>query len=137
MNGTTIAPMPRQNTPPAQFPAQVLEQISALAQRIVAARKSQGHTQAQWAQRLGISQPTMARIERGDPAVATATYVMCLWLINPHLQLTSLLDTPAPVLATSSEPLAPQPVSPHAAPHAASPADEFAALLAQWKVPAL
>lgn len=33
-------------------------------------------------QKLGISQPTMARIERGDPSVAMASYVMCMWLIN-------------------------------------------------------
>jgi hypothetical protein len=33
----------------------------------------------------------MARIERGDPSVAMASYVMCLWLINPSLGLADLV----------------------------------------------
>ena len=83
--------MPRQNTSPADFPPAILAQIEQLAQSIVAQRKSRGETQAQWASKLGISQPTMARIERGDPAVAMATYVSCLWQLNPALDLGQLL----------------------------------------------
>lgn len=83
--------MPRQNTSPAEFPPAILLQIEQLAQRIVQQRKSRGETQAQWAERLGISQPTMARIERGDAAVSMATYVACLWQLNPALDLTQLL----------------------------------------------
>ena len=74
--------MPRQNTPPSDYPRAVLQQIEQLAQNIVIARKRRGESQVQWARKLGISQPTMARIERGDPSVATASYVMCMWLIN-------------------------------------------------------
>ncbi len=80
---------------------------------------------------LGISQPTMARLERGDPAIATATYVMCLWLVNPSLNLLQLLpEAPVqvPNLIKNSELLAPSPPC---------MAEEFAELLAQWKVPAL
>ncbi|WP_407713818.1 helix-turn-helix domain-containing protein [Comamonas testosteroni] len=83
--------MPRQNTSPADFPPAILAQIEELAQGIVAQRKQRGETQAHWAARLGISQPTMARIERGDPSVAMATYVSCLWQLNPALDLTRLL----------------------------------------------
>lgn len=83
--------MPRQNTSPAEFPPAILLQIEQLAQRIVAQRKSRGETQAQWAARLGISQPTMARVERGDPAVTMVTYISCLWQLNPELDLTRLL----------------------------------------------
>lgn len=85
--------MPRQTTPPADYPHAVLQQIERLAQNIVIARKRRGETQAQWARRLGVSQPTMARIERGDPSVAMASYVMCLWLIN---QAEGLADLIAP-----------------------------------------
>lgn len=127
--------MPRQNTSPAAFPPFILQQIEQLASRIVGARKACGETQAQWAQKLGISQPTMARIERGDPAIATATYVMCLWLVNPQLNLLALLpDAPSPapsavarLVDTSAMP----------APLAISPAEEFAELLAKWTVSAL
>ncbi|QXZ08465.1 helix-turn-helix transcriptional regulator [Comamonas sp. Y33R10-2] len=92
--------MPRQNTSPSAFPPAILAQIEQLAQSIVAQRKSRGETQAQWAAKLGISQPTMARIERGDPAVAMATYVSCLWQLNPALDLSQLLlnkENPTPV----------------------------------------
>ena len=83
--------MPRQNTPPADYPQAVLQQIERLAQNIVIARKRRGESQAQWAKKLGISQPTMARIERGDPSVAMASYVMCMWLINPANGLADLI----------------------------------------------
>ncbi|AVS66363.1 transcriptional regulator [Paracidovorax avenae] len=85
--------MPRQNTRPADYPQAVLQQIGQLAENIATARKRRGETQAQWARKLGVSQPTMARIERGDPSVAMASYVMCLWLIN---QAQGLADLAAP-----------------------------------------
>lgn len=72
----------------------MLRQIEQLAHNIVIARKRRGESQAQWAKKLGISQPTMARIERGDPSVAMASYVMCMWLIN---QATGLADLIAPL----------------------------------------
>ncbi|SFE29773.1 helix-turn-helix transcriptional regulator [Paracidovorax konjaci] len=86
--------MPRQNTSPADYPQAVLRQIGQLGQHIAIARKRRGESQAQWAKKLGVSQPTMARIERGDPSVAMASYVMCLWLIN---QAEGLADLIAPV----------------------------------------
>jgi len=86
--------MPIQNTSPADYPQAVLQQIEQLAQNIVIARKRRGESQAQWARKLGVSQPTMARIERGDPSVAMASYVMCMWLIN---QATGLAELVAPL----------------------------------------
>lgn len=83
--------MSRQNTAPSDYPQAVLRQIEQLAQNIVVARKRRGESQAQWAKKLGVSQPTMARIERGDPSVAMASYVMCLWLINPAVGLAELI----------------------------------------------
>lgn len=119
--------MPRQKTSPTDFPPFILQQIQKLAEHIVLTRKQRGETQAQWADKLGISQPTMARIERGDPAIATATYVMCLWLLNPELNLLSLIQAPSTTTTTTSmadaTPSQPCPTS---------AAEEFANLLAQW-----
>ena len=84
--------MPRQNTSPADYPPVVLQQIEKLAQNIAVARKRRGETQAQWAKKLGVSQPTFARIERGDPGVAMASYVMCMWLIDPAVGLADLVS---------------------------------------------
>lgn len=83
--------MPRKNTSSADYPHAVIQQIEQLAQNITIARKRRGESQAQWARKLGISQPTMARIERGDPSVAMASYVMCIWLIHPGAGLAELI----------------------------------------------
>lgn len=83
--------MPVQKTKPSDYPQAVITQIELLAQNIVIARKRRKETQAQWAKKLGVSQPTMARIEKGDPAVAMASYVMCMWLINPASALADLV----------------------------------------------
>ena len=123
--------MPRQNTCPADFPPFILSQIEQVAQQIVATRKARGETQAQWAQRLGISQPTMARLERGDPAIATATYVMCLWLVNPQLDLRQLLPSAPPATPPAQTAATPAQTAPPSA------ADELADLLASWSTPAL
>ena len=78
---------------PAEHPQAVLQQIERLGQHIAIARKRRGETQAQWARRLGVSQPTMARIERGDPSVAMASYVMCMWLVNPAMAVAESAET--------------------------------------------
>lgn len=83
--------MPRQNTSPTDYPQAVLQQIELLGQNIAIARKRRGESQAQWARRLGVSQPTMARIERGDPSVSMASYVMCMWLVNPAVAVADLV----------------------------------------------
>ncbi|MCZ8095610.1 MAG: helix-turn-helix domain-containing protein [Acidovorax sp.] len=83
--------MPKQKTSPAEYPQAVLQQIELLGHHIAIARKRRGETQAQWAQRLGVSQPTMARIERGDPSVAMASYVMCMWLVNPAMAVADVI----------------------------------------------
>ena len=33
----------------------------------------------------------MARIERGDPSVAMASYVMCMWLVNPAMAVADVI----------------------------------------------
>jgi DNA-binding XRE family transcriptional regulator len=84
--------MPKKNTKPSDYPQAVIKQIELLAQNIGIARKRRHETQAQWAKKLGVSQPTMARIERGDPSVAMASYVMCMWLINQASGLSDLIS---------------------------------------------
>lgn len=86
--------MPKQNSQYGDYPQAVINQIQLLAQNILIARKRRHETQAQWAKKLGVSQPTMARIERGDPSVAMVSYVMCMWLIN---QATGLPELIAPL----------------------------------------
>ena len=95
--------MPKQNTKPADYPQAVIQQIALLAQNIVVARRRRKETQAQWAKRLGVSQPTMARIERGDPSVGMASYVMCMWLIQPDCSLADLIAPQHDTIALERE----------------------------------
>ena len=95
--------MPVQNISPVDHPQAVRQEIERLAQHIVVARKRRGETQAQWAKRLGVSQPTMARIERGDPSVAMASYVMCMWLINQAEGLPELIAPERDMAALDQE----------------------------------
>lgn len=113
--------MPKQTTRPVDYPQAVLQQIEVLGQNIAIARKRRGETQAQWARRLGVSQPTMVRIERGDPSVAMVSYVMCMWLVNPGVAVAELIAPPNDYAALEREvgrvrgvrkpALAPQPVA--------------------------
>jgi transcriptional regulator with XRE-family HTH domain len=84
--------MPKQTSQYGDYPQAVISQIRLLAQNILIARKRRNETQAQWAKKLGVSQPTMARIERGDPSVAMVSYVMCMWLINQATGLPELIS---------------------------------------------
>lgn len=95
--------MPKQNTRPTDYPQAVIQQIELLAQNIVVARRRRKETQAQWAKKLGVSQPTMARIEKGDPSVAMASYVMCMWLINPSASLADLIAPQLDTIALERE----------------------------------
>ncbi len=40
-----------------------------------------------WADRIGVSEPTLGRMERGDPSVAMGVYATALWLIARDNQL--------------------------------------------------
>lgn len=95
--------MPKKNTQSIDYPQAVIRQIDLLAQNIVVARKRRKETQAQWAKRLGVSQPTMARIEKGDPSVAMASYVMCMWLIQPDCALADLIAPQHDTIALERE----------------------------------
>ena len=115
--------MPAQTTKPSDYPQAVIQQIEQLAKNIVIARKRRKETQAQWAKRLGVSQPTMARIERGDPAVSMASYVMCMWLINPAAALGELIAPAKDNIALEHEVARAQARRPKRAPSSQTPKD--------------
>ncbi len=139
--------MPKQNTSPTDYPQAVLAQIAQLGRHIAIARKRRGQSQAQWAKKLGVSQPTMARIERGDPAVAMASYAMCIWLIKPNSDFAELIAPQHDLAALAQEVTMLQakpartaaatgtPASAQLPPLATSRPAGLAALLADPKVP--
>ena len=82
------------------MPPMVSAQLRELGANLGVARKRRRESLKAWAQRIGISEPTVMRMERGDPSVALGIYATALWLMGrvgaiaelaaPHLDLGAL-----------------------------------------------
>ena len=86
-----VMPKPQQAllaTPPAAVAA-----LRTLGENLAIARVRRRESQRAWAKRLGVSVPTLIRMERGDPGVGAGTYATALWLIN---RVNLLADLAAP-----------------------------------------
>jgi transcriptional regulator with XRE-family HTH domain len=66
-----------QTLPPAASAA-----LRQLGENLAIARIRRRESQRAWARRIGISVPTLIRMERGDPGVAMGIYATALWLMN-------------------------------------------------------
>ena len=67
----------RQALPPAARQA-----LRRLGENLAIARIRRNEPQRLWAKRLGVSVPTLIRLERGDPSVGAGVYATALWLIG-------------------------------------------------------
>ncbi|MFL6664101.1 MAG: XRE family transcriptional regulator [Rhizobacter sp.] len=66
----------------ATLPPAAVESLRQLGQNLAVARIRRKESQRAWAQRVGVSVPTLIRMERGDPAVGAGVYATALWLIG-------------------------------------------------------
>ncbi len=92
--------MPKRPQAIESMPPRVSAQLRELGENLAVARKRRRESLKAWAQRIGISEPTMMRMERGDPSVALGIYATALWLMGrvgaiaelaaPHLDLGAL-----------------------------------------------
>ena len=60
----------------------VAAQLRQLGEDLTLARKRRRESRKAWAGRIGVSEPTLARMEAGDSAVAIGTYATALWLVG-------------------------------------------------------
>jgi len=60
----------------------VQRQIEALSQRLRAARMRRSMTQEVMAERVGVSVPTIAKLENGDPSTSLATVLRALTVLG-------------------------------------------------------
>lgn len=60
----------------------VQRQIEALSQRLRAARMRRSMTQEVMAERVGVSVPTIAKLENGDPSTSLATVLRVLTVLG-------------------------------------------------------
>ena len=71
--------MPKQ-TPPT-FPA-ARRQVAALGGRLRAARLRREMTQAELAERIGVTTPTLLKLESGNPSTSVATLLRALQVLG-------------------------------------------------------
>src|SRR5689334_17580391 len=76
----------------ASLPPEVRKALQQLGENLALSRKRRRETQKAWAERLGVSIPTLIRLEKGDAAVAVGTYATALWLMGRAAALPDLAD---------------------------------------------
>jgi transcriptional regulator with XRE-family HTH domain len=75
------------------MPPATTQALRALGENLAIARVRRHESQRAWAKRLGVSVPTLIRLERGDPGVGMGIYATALWLIG---RANALPDLAAP-----------------------------------------
>ena len=82
--------MPKQPQALIQMPPAVRSALVAMGEQLGVARKRRKQSLRVWAQRIGVSEPTLVRLERGDASVAMGIYATALWLIGRSAMLAEL-----------------------------------------------
>ncbi len=74
--------MPKTANAQRTLPPTAIAALRRLGENLAIARIRRNESQRVWAKRVGISVPTLIRMERGDPGVAGGVYATALWLIG-------------------------------------------------------
>ncbi len=74
------------------LPATAAKALKTLGEHLSIARLRRNESQRDWAIRLGVSVPTLIRMERGDAAVSMGVYATALWMIGRSQALVDLAD---------------------------------------------
>lgn len=74
------------------MPPAAADALRRLGDNLAIARVRRKESQRLWSQRLGVSVPTLIRMEQGDPAVSAGIYATALWLIGRVQALPELAD---------------------------------------------
>jgi DNA-binding XRE family transcriptional regulator len=72
------------------MPPTVLVSLRELGGNLSIARKRRREPRKLWADRIGVSEPTLARMEKGDPSVSMGVYATALWLMDRAAALSQL-----------------------------------------------
>jgi transcriptional regulator with XRE-family HTH domain len=76
----------------ASLPPAASEALRRLGANLAIARVRRKESQRLWAQRLGVSVPTLIRMEQGDAGVSIGIYATALWLMGRVQSLPELAD---------------------------------------------
>jgi transcriptional regulator with XRE-family HTH domain len=84
--------MPRTPQALTSLPPAVAAALARLGEHLALARVRRRQSQREWAQRLGVSVPTLIRLEKGDPGVGAGIVATALWLVGRVTALGELAD---------------------------------------------
>jgi len=76
----------------ATLPPVVRESLRQLGENLAIARVRRRESQRVWAKRLGVSIPTLIRMEQGEPGVGIGIYATALWLLGRVQALPDVAD---------------------------------------------
>lgn len=76
------------------MPPVVRSALRELGEHLAIARSRRRESQRDWAERVGVSVPTLIRMEKGDPTVSMAVYATSLWLMG-RVQALAEIAAPA------------------------------------------
>lgn len=82
--------MPKTARALLQLPPATAAAIEKLGADLAVARLRRRESLKTWAQRMGVSVPTLQRLEAGDPAVGIGIVATALWLIQRDAELRQL-----------------------------------------------
>jgi hypothetical protein len=82
--------MPKTARALQQLPPGTVKAIERLGADLAVARLRRKESLKTWAQRMGVSVPTLQRLEAGDPGVGIGIVATALWLIRRDAELGNL-----------------------------------------------
>jgi transcriptional regulator with XRE-family HTH domain len=85
--------MPKSPQTLLTMPPAAIQAMRSLGENLAIARVRRRESQRAWSKRLGVSVPTLIRMERGDPGVGAGIYATALWLMG---RVNALPDLAAP-----------------------------------------
>jgi transcriptional regulator with XRE-family HTH domain len=74
--------MPKTPRALEQLPTATATAIEQLGANLAVARLRRKESLASWSKRMGVSVPTLMRLESGDPGVGMGIYATALWLVG-------------------------------------------------------
>lgn len=95
--------MPKKTVASISMPPQVLAYLRTFGENLLLARKRRRETRKVWAQRIGVTEPTLVRMEAGDPSVAIGTYATALWMTGLSQELAKLCAPESDIGALEAE----------------------------------
>lgn len=85
--------MPRSSQVAQSLPPIASSALKQLGANLAIARKRRKESQRAWATRIGVSVPTLIRMEQGDASVGMGVYASALWLMG---RVQALAEVAAP-----------------------------------------